>query len=330
MAITIKEIAEKANTSIATVSRVINNCSNVAPGTRKRILDIMHAHNYRKNQLAGGLASGRSQVLALITPDEEDFHNAHYFKQVFLGISNAASENGYCIMVNQHDKNHFPVDGYLLISPAVNNPLVGKLHVSKTPVILINRKLSKMNWVDINNISAISEIVNHLTKLGHRHIGIITGGDNIQNSVERITGYEKALNENNIEFNPEYVIEGDFTEKTAYEQINKLVSENLTMTALVACNDLMAVGAIRAIMDNNIRVPEDIAVVGFDDIDGICFFNPPITTFRQPFFDMGKSAVNLLVNQIEGETEEPVNREFNGKLVLRESCGAHLNRRLFE
>lgn len=325
MSITIKEIADKTNTSIATVSRVMNTPEIVAEKTRKKILAVMEKHNYRQNQLARGLVKGKSQTIALVTPDEKEFLDAYYFKELFLGINKGANGKGYSILINQQDLNiHFPVDGYILVSPFIGNPLVKNLELATTPSILIGCKSNKLNWVDINNISATVEIVNHLIKLGHKHIGIITGGKNVQNSVERVRGYKKALKENNIEFNPEYVINGAFSEKRAYEQVNKLISKKLSITALMACNDLMAVGAIRAIKANNMKTPEDIAVVGFDDIAEISFFDPAITTFKQPLFNMGLTAVNLLVDRIEGKTQELVNKEFKGRLILRESCGIQL------
>ncbi|MFH1415896.1 MAG: LacI family DNA-binding transcriptional regulator [Elusimicrobiota bacterium] len=336
MSITIKEIAKRANTSIATISRVLNNREKVAQKTIDKIVAIMDETGYRRNQLAGGLAGGKTQVIAMVTPDKENFFHAYYFQQLFMGISRGVIENGYSILIN-HDEygnpsgsNHFPVDGYIVISPSMDSPVIEKLSYNEAPSVLINRKSDLHNWVDINNESAIAIIVNHLTRLGHENIAMITGGDNIQNSIERISGYKKALKMNGIAYREDYVINGEFTERKAYEEVDRLVSRRLPITAIMACNDLMAVGAINAVNDNNLRVPEDIAVVGFDDIDGICFFKPSITTFRQPFFEMGRSAAEMLISQIEGRSDTPVNMEFDGKLIQRESCGAYLKMGIYE
>lgn len=323
---TIKEIAMKANISIATVSRVINSPEKVAPATRKKILDLLREYDYLPNQLAKGLVKGKSNTFSLITASEESFFNAFYFREVFLGLTKAASNARYNILIEQLTsdsagslQSRFPVDGYILISPEINDPFVEYLERRKLPSVLINRRSEKMSWVDLDNVSAARTAVEHLIELGHRDIVVITGMKNVRNSIDRIEGYRKALSESGIAFNPEYLLSGDFHEEKAYKNMKKFLKKGLPVTAVFAFNDLMAIGAMRAVREAGGKVPEDVSVVGFDDMTPSSYLDPPLTTVRQPFYTMGLSAVNILLELLSGEKTDPVTRVFPGELVVRKS-----------
>ncbi|MFH1415895.1 MAG: LacI family DNA-binding transcriptional regulator [Elusimicrobiota bacterium] len=322
--ITIKEIAQKSGTSIATVSRVMNNPEKVSEPVRNKILSVMEEYGYIQNRIAKGLVKGRSQVIAVVAPGEEEFFNAYYFKGLFFGIVNAANRLGYNVMVNQlvrtgGCRNQFPVDGYIVISPPVGDPFLKELRNIDIPVVLIGRKTDDISYVDLDNIQASFRMTSHLIECGHDRIVILTGGKDIQNSAERVTGYRKALDTAGIVPDDKYIIDCGFSEDTAYDKIGCILSEGMVFTAVMACNDLMAIGAIRAIHERKLDVPEDISVTGFDDMDITSYFSPRLTTFSQPLSAMGEDSVRLLVGHIEGHITSPQGKEFTGMMILRES-----------
>ncbi len=329
MYITIKDIARKADTSVATVSRVLNNSSKVAPETRERILAVLKEFNYKPNQIAKGLVKGRSNTISLITPTSDNFFNAFYFREVFLGINRAAENAGYNIMVdpssrriNESIRGRFPIDGCVLVSPAKDDPLLKHIEEENIPALLINTRSPKISWVDLDNISSACEVVKHLIGLGHREIAVVKGKENVQNSSDRFKGYLKALKEHGIKFNEDYAITGDFFEEKAYLETKKKFSRIKKATAVFACNDNMALGVIRALEEKGLSVPSDVSVAGFDDINLASYFSPPLTTVRQPFYMMGIAGVRTLVQQIEGEIPAHSGREFHGEVIVRASTAA--------
>ncbi len=327
--VTIKEIAKKAKTSTATVSRAVNNPKMVAPKTRKRIAGILKKHNYAPNQLARGLVRGKSGALSLITPTSENFLNAFYFREVFLGINKAASEKKYNILIEQAKQGEnsqlqskFPVDGYILISPSSDDPVLKQIEDRNLKAMVINSRSDILSWVDLDNVGSARAMVGKLVECGHRNIAIITGRENVVNSTDRLKGYQLALEENGIKYNPEYVVKGSFFEEKAYRKTKGFLSCNPEVTAIFACNDLMAIGAIRAIQEKKKKVPGDMSVAGFDDIALVPYISPAVTTVRQPFYMMGAYAVSALVDQIEGRKNGKVKKEFPGEIVVRESTAS--------
>ena len=326
--ITIKEIAKKANISIATVSRAINTPEKVAPSTRKKIMDILEEHDYTPNQLAKGLVKGKSNTLSLITPPGDNFFNAYYFREVFLGITRAAANSRYNILIDQESprsvgviQSRFPVDGYIIISSAEGDPFVRNLELKKVPAALINNRSEVLNWVDLDNALSAENAVKHLIDLGHTEIAVLAGKDNVRNSRDRLKGYRNALLSGGLTVKDNYILNGSFHEEKAYQEIKRFITENHQVTAIFACNDLMAMGAIRAVQENGRRVPEDISVIGFDDMALASYVSPSLTTVRQPFYMMGLLAVSSLIEQITQNSLGPVNREFPGELIIRESTG---------
>ena len=326
MHITIKDIAKKSKTSVATVSRVINNSPKVAPHTRSRVLKILKKFEYKPNQIAKGLVKGKSKTISLITPASEKFFNAFYFREIFLGINRAAENAGYNILIapSGADRNvsmieRFPVEGCILVSPETDDPIVKKIEKDNLPAVFINARSKKCSWVDLDNKSSAYAIVRDLISMGHKKIAVVKGKDNVQNSADRLEGYFEALRDHNCVIKKEHIIEGGFYEREAYIGVKKNFSKLKEVSAIFALNDNMAVGAISALKEKGINVPRDISVAGFDDIELASYFNPPITTVKQPLYMMGYVGLKTLIKQLKGEIKSKVEREFRGEIIHRKS-----------
>jgi len=189
------------------------------------------------------------------------------------------------------------------------------------PIVLVNSRHPSLSWVDIDNVSASKQIVEFLIKNGHKKILFIGGYENSINTRDRKAGYKSALLENNIPFRPNLVRFADYTCEGAYKVIKQRIKKN-DFTAVFACNDLMAMGTIKAIQDCGLKVPGNISVAGFDDMDSARVFSPALTTYRQPFYDVGKTAVDLLFSEIKASlngVRNVQNAILTGELVVRES-----------
>ena len=216
------------------------------------------------------------------------------------------------------------LNGVIALAPHVNTDLLKTMEETKIPSVLINCRSDKLSWVDVDNVHGAMTMTEHLIKLGHERILCIMGFPESQNSLDRLEGYKRALEKYRIKFNPQLVIPCDFSITLAYERMQELLarSAKLDFTAIFASNDLMAVGAIRALVDKNIRVPEDVAVVGFDDFDFSSSFFIPLTTYRQPFVNIGFAATRVLLKQLETGFDPTKQFEMIGEIIVRDSCGA--------
>jgi len=275
-------------------------------------------------------------MIALFIPPEDSFVNAEYFYKLINGINRSAMAKGYNLLLRQQilvpnvKLNNLPVDGFIVIAPILNSPIVKELEIMELPATLINNRSLYLNWVDLDNVSAGKIAVEHLIKLGHKRIVFIGGVKNNQNTQDRLKGYQLALEKNKIKFEEDLVFYGDYETTEAYVITKNLISENKDFSAIFCCNDLMAIGAIYALREKGIRVPEDISIVGFDDIGITESFDPPITTVRQPFSQIGELAVQILVDQIEGKLQEPKQVELQGELVIRKSSGKFIKRKIWK
>lgn len=330
--ITIKDVAEKAGVSIATVSRAVNNSKKVDPATRQKVLDTVKDLDYKPNNIARSLVSGETNILALFVPHVENFANPDYFHKIVGGITTAVTEKGYDLLIRQltvsegfrHTLLDSHSDGFIIIAPTFNSLVLKELEARQSPAVIINGRSPYLNWVDLDNVTAGLQITEHLIKLGHTKIAFIGGIGNNLNTQDRLKGYQLAMANRGLVFSPDLVFYAHYHKNEAYKVVKNM---NLNGTsAIFACNDLMAIGAIEAIKEKGLRVPEDIAVVGFDDIEVSESFDPSITTIRQPLMKMGKTAVELLVSQIKKnkenfEGEKTGSVELQGELIIRKSCG---------
>ena len=331
--VTIKEVAKKAGVSPSTVSRVLNKTAVVKDSTRKKVLDAINLLDYRPNFLAQGLKEGKTKTIGIIIPN---IRNPIY-PVVTRGAEDAAKKIDYTVVLSNTDENIETekqsiqnlrerwVDG-LIIAPAGKEiEHILELQRKGFPMVLIVRNLDiPVNAVLIDNYRAAYDAVSFLIKTGHKRIAIIKGNQQLALYRDRFNGYKQALIDSGISVANE-LITGDDSDSVqwsldGYNAINGLLTQGIQFDAVFATTDLRAIGAIRAIKDHQLKVPNDISVIGFDNLDFSSLIDPPLSTVSQPFYDIGARAVNKLIQLIEGETKIGNSLEIMPtELIIRKS-----------
>jgi len=335
MPLTLEDIARFSGFSRSTVSRVINGGDYVKEETRQRILDVIHEHNFQPNLGARSLAGGQTGVLGLVIPAAvSTIFTDPYFPQFIRGVSAGCNEHNYSMMLwlaePEHERRTMReilhnglLDGVIVSSMIISDPIFESLHGSKMPFILIGRHptYEDINYLDVDNIQSASQAIRHLVSLGRRRIATITGPLNMIGGYDRYQGYLKGLEEQGLPLLPELAIEGDFTEIGGYHAMLRLLDAH--PDAVFAASDIMAIGALRALREANLRVPDDVAVIGYDDVPLANMTEPPLTTIRQSIQSMGTMAVKTLVEIIRNPNLGPQHILVDTELIIRESCGGH-------
>lgn len=326
--VTIKDIAREAGVSITTVSRVLNNKEEgMSKETREKVLRVIEKVNYQPNQLARSLVTKRSKMLGLIVPNISN----PFFPELCRGAEDEANKSNYSLIIcnsddqSEKEENYLrllkeqQVDGILLSSKdQLSQTSKIQLQDSKTPFIIFDRgeESNQHPGVFLDNEKGGYLAGQHLIQLGHTQIACLTGPTNINNSQKRLAGFQRALKEASIELPESFILTGDFQMDTAY-RIAKEFLPNNTVTAIFASNDLMACGIYQAAHEIGIQIPEQLSIIGFDDIPLITALIPKLTTVRQNTYEMGRKAIELLINEIEHKPSEGV--IFEPTLVVRES-----------
>ncbi len=336
---TIQQIAELAEVSRSTVSRVLNDHPSVRPEVRDRVLQVIGEQGYAPQAAARSLASKRTNTLGLLIPRSAAIiFSDPFFGQVIQGMTEASSKRGYFLMLTmvsgamEHDfykrvLRSRSVDGLLMVSSDIDDPILPLLIKDDLPLLLIGDHpyLNPVNWIDSENREGARIATTHLVGLGHRRIAAITGFLQMSSAIDRFNGYKQALLEANLPVLAELIEHGDYTQESGYQAMRRLLLATPRPTAVFAANDMMAMGALRAIHEAGLSVPNDVAMVGFDDIPMAAFANPPLTTMRQPIAEMGALAANTLIDQLENLAEPGAQIRLPTKLVVRNSCGATPN-----
>ncbi len=330
--VTIKDIAREAGVNHSTVSRVINDNPAISDKTRKRVIKVMDELNYKPNLIARGLVRQKSNAMALITPDV----NPHV-TPIIKGISDTCRRLNYGLMLFSTDYwleesrsymdvvNNWLVDGVFIYNVIYHKHLpknIKELQSEGVPVVFINKFVrgEEVNAVGIDNYDAVEQAVSHLANLGHKRIGYIGGGNMSVDGMERFEGFKHAVGKYDLEFDDRLFGIGNFGYGESYEEMKRILCLSCDKpTAMFCANDMMAIGAINAIRDRGFKVPEDIAVVGFDDTDAGKFFNPAVTTVRPLLEDIGGKAIDLLQKIIEDPQRSVEKIKINTKLIVRES-----------
>ncbi len=329
---TIKDVASKSDVSIATVSRVINTPSKVKSSTKKRVERSIKLLRFIPNINAKGLIENKTFLVTLVLPSSNNFLMAEYSQKIIFGINKTFQKSRYSLVVKQDiykSNETFKTslsDGYILLAPESGDNFVKEIEDQKVPAVIINNRSKTLDWVDLDNINAAKTVVNYLIEMGHKKIMIICGSAKNKNSSDRLRGYRYALSQNRIDYDPSLVVYADYDMEKAYKKIRNIGEQKKKFTSIFACNDLMAVGAIKALKENNLEVPKDISVVGFDDLSISLSYEPAITTVHQPFVQMGDIAAKIIIEKLEKKITSHVFRELEGKLVLRDSVN-QFNRR---
>ncbi|HOC22369.1 MAG TPA: LacI family DNA-binding transcriptional regulator [Anaerolineae bacterium] len=331
---TLEEIARLSGVSRSTVSRVINNDPHVSEETRARVLEVVVRLNYQPNAIARSLAAGKTHVLGLIIPKRVvEVFSDPYFPILLQGAFAACNARDYAMtlwMADPADEirfiakvlNNGLLDGVIISSMVLDDPLVTALNASKLPFVLVGRHPSapEVSYVDVDNISSAQMAVEHLYRLGYRRIATITGMLDTISGVDRRQGYENALRIHAIPVDPALIVEGGFSETGGEAAMRRLLP--LRPDAIFIASDAMAAGALRVLREAGLRVPQDMAVVSFDDTPIASRTEPPLTTVRQPIEALGETAVNTLLHVLEHPDAGPRRVILPTRLIIRESCGA--------
>jgi len=334
----LKEVAKKANVSITTVSRVINGSDKVNPKTSERVKKVMTMLDYQPNRVAQRLraVNGRSKLLGLIIPDIKN----QFYSNIVRGIEDVAYGNDYAVILCNSDENPNKERFYLevLKSESVDGIILPPIlqfgeeieNIMKTgiPIVCFDRKLGKKNvdTVVIDNEMGGYIATTHLIEKGHKHIAILTSSILFSSFSERQKGYERALKENGIEVDKRFIQEGDpRSSDNAKVLTSKLINLENPPTAIFATNNLMTLGAIEAINEQNLKIPEEISLIGFDDISWAKAITPPLTVVKQPAYEMGKKAAELFFRKVEDKSSEPVEVVMEPSLIIRQSTAAPKN-----
>lgn len=332
MSATIKDVARRAGVSVATVSRVFNDSSPVREKTRRRVLDAAHALNYMPNGAARSLITSKTETLGVLLPDLY----GEFFAEIIRGIDRTARARGYHVLMSgSHDDEdetravmnalHGRADGLLIMSSRIDVRLFESLLPEGLPVVLMNCKVEgplPYDVLNVDNYDGAYAMVTHLTAHGHRRIAMIKGPDRNHDARKRLQGYRDALRDGTGVRDAALEIDGDFMQATGYRVVPEILRLRPRPTALFAANDSMAIGALGALHEAGIRVPEDLAVAGFDDVPSARFMSPPLSTVRVPVYEMGARATEYLLDAVHGD-RAPAGRpeQFPTTLQLRASCG---------
>lgn len=327
---TIKDVARLACVDISTVSRALSGKVPVEQSTKERVLEAARQLNYQPNALAKGLKEGKTNTIGLIVPNIDDT----VFTAVAKGVEDAARKLGYTlILCNTNEdikieldyvdklKRRF-VDGFIFATATKKSEHIIKLKEENFPVMLVIREMNNLcDAVVVNNNDGAYEATSFLISKGCKNIAFLNGDIEISLYKERMEGYKKALLDNNIPVDEDIIIHGIYGGyKSGYGAMNKLLDRNKKIDGVFASTDPRAIGAIRCIKDRNLKVPEDIKVVGFVGLESAEMTDPPLTTITQPTYEMGVRAVERLIKLINNKKKaKPLVERLDVKLTVRKS-----------
>lgn len=334
--VTIDDIARAAGVAKSTVSKVFNKHKGVAEKTRKEVLEVAGRLNYRPSMIARSLKSRKTKAVGLVLPNIVN----PFFPAILKGVGDVATENDYVVVFcdsdNRKEKEslYFQIFENRWVDGIVFSVITGDEEEENyirsicergTPVVLIDREIEDYftNVVMIDNKKAAFAATTHLLELGHKRIGHIAGPQNVTSFVKRLEGYKDALEKYGINFDAELVVEGKDTsvESGGHAAGQLFKKKNVTFTAVFASNDLMAIGCMKELQKNGLRVPEDVSIVGFDNIPLASLVTPSLTTVAQPAYQIGVEAMSLLIKNMEKENSLKSKIILPTELVVRESTG---------
>jgi LacI family transcriptional regulator len=343
---TIREVAEQSGVSVATVSRVFNGYTDVSAATRERVLAMARQLDYAPTAAARTLVKQRSQLVGVVLStgvSHPDIHHP-FFQGVLVGLKHAIGALGFDLLLFSTEQPSSPgslahsylrrarqhqADGVVVMGVPRDDPEVEELASSPIPVIGVDLDIggNRTSYVTSDNVGGARLAVRHLHSLGHTRIATIAGPQETKPGGDRLLGYRAEMRALGLDARPEYELEGDFYTESGEEAARRLLALDEPPTAVFAASDLMAVGAVRAVDTVGRRVPGDLAVVGFDDIQLAELVNPPLTTIRQDTIGLGIAAGRALVEQIENPHVTPPVLTLPVELVVRASSGAAAPRR---
>lgn len=335
--VTSQDVADLAGVSRTTVSFVLNNVPGmkISEETRQRVLGAARQLNYYPASAARTLVSGKTRRIGLVLCEQRDHLMADAFLPPFLrGVGDLIHQEGYRVVFQSaEDKTgeiayvgllrEQHVDGLIVSSPRSDDFQLSHLHEEGYPLVLHGRLPDcTLPFVDVDNVGGARKAVSHLIELGHRHVGLITNAPlSYTSSQDRLTGYRQALQETELPFDDELVRYGEFSPESGRKAMESLLALPSPPSAVFVASDVVALGAMAAVRERGMRIPQDVALVGFDDIFLAAYVSPPLTTVRLPAYGLGWAAGDMLIRLIN--EDEPVERQMllESELVIRQSCG---------
>ncbi len=339
--LTLEDIAKQAGVSRSTASRVVNDDPNVSDAVRSKVQGVITSTGYHPHAAARSLASHRSWMIGLVLPRTvSSFFTDPYFPRLTQGVAQACNQHNYTLGLflldtKEDEKRILPrishkglLDGILLQTAQMDDKLIDRLIHSDFPVVIAGRPFNAngISYIDVDNVDAARNAVTHLIRLGYKRIGTITGFLSGTVGIDRKQGYINAITEQGWDVDERLIVEGSFSEISGYTSMQKLLP--LKPEAVFAASDTMAIGAIRAVRDAGLRVPQDIAFVGFDDLPIASLSDYQLTTVHQPIMQFGAKAVDTLIDLIENGIKPSRRIIMDTELIIRDSCGASLKNNL--
>lgn len=328
MTLKIKDVAEQAGVSVATVSRVLNNSDSVKPDTFQKVMMVIEEMGYKPNAIARSLKVKNTKTIGIMIPDI----SSHFYPEVVRGIEDIANMYEYNVVLcntdlkREKELKYLDVltekqsDGIIYMSNIITGQLAYSFQNLKIPVVLISAEYGELPTVLIDNIAASKDMVKYLIEKGHKRIGMIAGQQNdYVAGISRVTGYYKALEEAGISVDEGLIAYGNYRFKSGYEGGKKLLTQENRPTAIFTASDEMALGVIRAATELKLSIPTDLAVAGFDNIDMAEKICPSLTTIAQPMYEMGAVGMRLLTKILNNEELEENKIILNYRLIERES-----------
>lgn len=332
MPVTIRDVAEKVGRSITTVSRALNNYDDVSESTRELIKKTAAEMGYQPSSIAQQLRKQRTDTLGLILPTFGPRFSDPFFSEFLAGVGNTAAKHGFDLLVatrapgneelETYRKNiqSRRVDGFIIVRTRINDPRISLLQAQDYPFAVFGRTAENNAFplVDENSALGMEMVINHLAEKGHRRIAFIAAPQDLKFAHARFEGFKKAMEKHNLPILDTLMENGDLTQRAGNKAAKRLLSLSKKPTAIVASNDLMAIGALSASHDLGVAVGKELALTGFDDIPWSMNTHPTLTTIHQPIYEIGTMVTEMLINQIGGKFfESPV--ILQPKLIIRQS-----------
>ena len=336
MSFTLEDIGKLAGVSRSTVSRVINDQASVNPDVRARVQEVIRRTGYTPSAVARSLVSGRTGVIGLVIPSRvHSLFEDPYFSRLIQGISAASNKAGKTLSLflfqNEEEESAlYPrvitsgfLDGLILTATRMSDPLLSRMALGEIPLVIVGRPdIEGVSYVDVDNRAGAAQAATHLADLGHRRIALVGAPVSTTAGVDRLNGFVEGLALKGLALSPELRADGDFSEASGYDAMTSLIPHE--PDAVFVASDTMAIGALRALRDAGIRVPQDIALMGFDGLQSSEKSVPALTTMRQPVSETGARAVQMLNDLVTGVAESPIVEIMPVELVVRDSCGANI------
>ncbi|GAB4575295.1 MAG: LacI family DNA-binding transcriptional regulator [Anaerolineae bacterium] len=334
MPLNLEDIARRAGVSRSTVSRVINNEPYVSEKTRAKVLAVVEEVGFAPNPGARMMVTRRTQVIGVVIPQTLTvvFEDPYYFPTLLQGVAEAAQQHDYAMLLfvgntNEDEQQLYRrilqnrlMDGLVIASATQDTGIIRQLLNRDTPFVMVERPATaedRVNYVTVDNVGAVHEVVKHLYSLGCRRIGHVTGSLSNADAQDRLAGYRQALRAVGLPVDEDLIVEGHFSSRSGYLAAQTLIARGVD--AIFAASDTTALGVMHALQEAGLRVPDDVAVVGFDDLPRALETRPPLTTVYQPIKEKGFKATELLLDMLDNGHDGPQHVVLPTRLVIRES-----------